>query len=65
MGSGLRKTSGDEGSLMLDKTRIVKTPVKARQGFFDRPVLAVLLISLALVVALSAMIYGGFFGASG
>jgi hypothetical protein len=45
--------------------RIVETPVEARQGFLDRPVLVVLLVSLALVITLFGMIYGGIFGTSG
>ena len=38
--------------------QIVETPVEARAGFLDRPVLLVLLVSVALVVALFA-VYGG------
>jgi hypothetical protein len=41
--------------------RTIETPVEARQGFLDRPVLAVLLVSLALLVLLYAAIYSGFF----
>jgi hypothetical protein len=41
--------------------RTIETPVEARQGFLDRPVLAVLLVSLALLVLLYAAIYLGFF----
>ena len=41
--------------------RTVETPVEARQGFLDRPVLVVLTISLTLVVVLYALIYAGFF----
>jgi cobalamin biosynthesis Mg chelatase CobN len=32
------------------QTRPVETPVEARQGFLDRPVLVVLIVSLALVI---------------
>ncbi len=32
------------------QTRVVETPVEARQGFLDRPVLLVLVVSIALVV---------------
>jgi hypothetical protein len=46
-----------------EQNRIVETPVKARQGFLDRPVLVVLTASLVLVVALYALIFFGFFGA--
>lgn len=38
--------------------QIVETPVEARGGFLDRPVLLVLLVSVALVVAVFAL-YGG------
>lgn len=44
--------------------RTVETPVEARAGFLDRPVLAVLVISLTLVLVLYGLIYAGFFGAS-
>lgn len=43
--------------------RIVETPVEARAGFLDRPVLAVLVISTALVIGAFALIYLGFWGA--
>jgi hypothetical protein len=42
--------------------RIVETPVEARQGFLDRPVLVVLIASLSLVCFLYALIYMGYFG---
>lgn len=32
------------------QTRTVETPVEARQGYLDRPVLVVLIVSLALVI---------------
>ena len=41
--------------------RTVESPVEARAGFLDRPVLIVLLTSLALVCILFAVIYVGFF----
>ena len=44
--------------------RTVETPVEARQGFLDRPVLVVLVASLSLVLVLYALIYMGFFGTS-
>jgi hypothetical protein len=43
---------------------IVESAVKARQGFLDRPVLAVLVVSLTLVMILYGFIYFGFFGTS-
>ena len=50
---------------MLDKPRIVETPVQARQGFLDRPVLVVLVCSVILTIVAFALAYGGFFGTSG
>jgi hypothetical protein len=41
--------------------RIVETAVEARGGRLGRPVLAVLLISTFLVIALFAAIYAGYF----
>jgi hypothetical protein len=49
--------------IMLDKPGIVETPVEARQGFLDRPVLVVLVSSLFLVLIALALVYGGYFGA--
>jgi hypothetical protein len=43
--------------------RTVETPVEARAGFLDRPVLVVLIVSLALVCGLYALIYMGYFAA--
>lgn len=40
----------------------LETPVEAR-GFLDRPVLAVLVVSLSLLLILYALIYFGFLGA--
>jgi hypothetical protein len=45
-----------------EQGRTVESPVEARQGFLDRPVLVVLLVSTSLIVALYALIYFGFFG---
>jgi hypothetical protein len=47
-----------------EKGRTVESPVEARQGFLDRPVLVVLVGSLALVLILYGFIYFGFFGTS-
>jgi hypothetical protein len=44
-----------------EKGRKVETPVEARQGFLDRPVLVVLVVSLSLIIVLYALIYFGFF----
>ena len=40
---------------------IVETPVEARAGFLDRPVLLVLVVSVALVVGGFALVWGGYF----
>jgi len=40
---------------------IVETPVEARAGFLDRPVLVVLVVSVALVVGGFALVWGGYF----
>ena len=41
--------------------RVVETAVETRGGLLGRPVLAVLLISTLLVIALFAVIYAGYF----
>jgi hypothetical protein len=46
-----------------EEGRTVETPVEARQGFLDRPVLAVLAASLVLILILYGFIFFGFFGA--
>ena len=40
---------------------IVETPVEARAGFLDRPVLVVLVVSTVLVVGAFALVYSGYF----
>lgn len=40
--------------------KIVETPVKARQGFLDRPVLAVLGVSTLLAVIVLAVLWSSF-----
>jgi hypothetical protein len=47
-----------------EEGRTVETPVEARQGFLDRPVLAVLVVSVTLLLVLYGFIYFGFFGTS-
>jgi hypothetical protein len=42
--------------------RIVETAVEARGELLGRPVLAVLLVSTLLVIALFAVTYAGYFG---
>ncbi|MEA2905445.1 MAG: hypothetical protein QOG83_1576 [Alphaproteobacteria bacterium] len=44
-----------------DQGHTVETPVEARAGFLDRPVLVVLGVSLMLVVGLYVAIYLGHF----
>jgi hypothetical protein len=41
--------------------QIVETAVEARAGFLDRPTLAVLIVSTALLIGLFAVTYIGFF----
>lgn len=45
-----------------EQGRIVETPVEARAGFLDRPVLLILIVSLVLVVTFFGLTYYGFFG---
>ena len=59
----MRDNQGD-GLCTKKKDERSKSPVEARQGFLDRPVLAVLVVSLALVLVLYGFIYFGFFGTS-
>ena len=33
-----------------DRARVVETPVRARAGFLDRPVLAILIVSTVVVI---------------
>jgi hypothetical protein len=47
-----------------EEGRTVETPVESRQGFLDRPVLAVLVGSVALLLILYGFIYLGYFGTS-
>ena len=44
-----------------EEGRAVKTPIEARAGFLDRPVLVVLCLSLALGVVVLAVLWLGFF----
>ena len=45
-----------------ESDHIVESPVEARQGFLDRPVLVVLVVSCVLAVVVLAAAYAGFFG---
>ena len=47
--------------MVNDNKRVVETPVKARAGFLDRPVLAVLAASLVLAIVALMVVFGGFF----
>jgi hypothetical protein len=42
--------------------KIIESSVEARQGFLDRPVLVVLVMSCILAVAALALSYAGVFG---
>ena len=42
--------------------RTVESAVEARGGFLGRPVLAVLVVSLSLILVLYGFIFFGFFG---
>ena len=44
--------------------RKVETPVEARAGFLDRPVLVVLCVSLALGILVLGALWLGFFASS-
>jgi hypothetical protein len=46
------------------ETPIVETPVEARAGFLDRPVLVVLCVSLALGIVVLGALWFGFFAPS-
>ena len=41
---------------------VVETPVEARQGFLDRPVLVVLVVSCILAVVFLGLSFAGVFG---
>ncbi len=51
-----------EDAMHKEGGHIVETPVEARAGFLDRPVLVVLVASTLLVVALFGVVYLGVFG---
>jgi hypothetical protein len=53
----------DVGRLAMHKKgdRIVESPVEARAGFLDRPVLVVLTVSTVAVIGLFALVYAAFF----
>jgi hypothetical protein len=42
--------------------RVVESPVEARQGLLDRPVLVVLVVSCTLAVVALALSFAGVFG---
>lgn len=54
-----------EAAMHTEGDHIVETPVEARQGFLDRPVLVVLVASCVLAVVFMAIAYAGFFGGAG
>jgi hypothetical protein len=51
-----------EAAMHKEGDHIVETPVESRQGFLDRPVLVVLVVSCVLAVVVMAAAYAGFFG---
>ncbi len=53
-----------ETAMPQEPRRTVETPIEARQGFLDRPILVVLVVSLSIAVVVLALVYRGFFGAS-
>jgi hypothetical protein len=53
-----------EMGMHKEQGHIVESPVEARQGFLDRPVLVVLGVSTLLLVVLYLLIYLGFFAGS-
>ena len=52
---------GTLSSAWMPPTTVVETPVEARAGFLDRPVLFVLVVSVALALAALALSYAGVF----
>jgi hypothetical protein len=46
----------------MEKGHIVENEVEARAGFLDRPVLAVLVVSVSLLLALYVLVYYFHFG---
>jgi len=53
-----------EEQVMNEARRQVETPVEARAGFLDRPVLVVLCVSLALAIVVLGALWFGFFAPS-
>jgi hypothetical protein len=51
----------EEPAMHKEGDHVVETPVEARAGFLDRPVLVVLVISTVLVVGAFALVYSGYF----
>jgi len=51
----------EEPAMHKEGGHIVETPVEARAGFLDRPVLVVLVVSTVLVVGAFALVYSGYF----
>jgi hypothetical protein len=60
---GKARQTGDS-SMHKEEGRTVESAVEARGGFLGRPVLVVLVASVALVIILYAFIFMGFFGTS-
>ena len=54
--------AGGRREMRKESGRITETPVEARAGFLDRPVLVVLILSTLAVIAAFALIYTGHLG---
>jgi hypothetical protein len=51
-----------EATMHKEGDHIVETPVEARQGFLDRPVLLVLVVSCVLAIVALGLSFAGVFG---
>ena len=51
-----------EATMHKEGDRVVETPVEARQGFLDRPVLVVLVVSCLLAAVFLGLSLAGVFG---
>lgn len=50
--------------MQKDGDKVIESPVEARQGFLDRPVLIVLVASVMLATVVLALAYAGVFARS-
>jgi hypothetical protein len=56
-----RNLVGGSNQIRKVGEQVVETPVEARAGFLDRPVLVVLVVSIALALGALALSYAGAF----